>query len=64
MDVEIQQLRSRVNATDSASLLDPAMVERLVRLVAQRVRELGEHDERVRAERRFTSSSTPEEGVP
>jgi predicted proteasome-type protease len=64
MDVEIQQLRSRVDATDSASLLDPRFVERLVRLVAQRVREMGERDERVRAERRFTSSSAPEERVP
>ena len=64
MDVQIQQFKSRVTATDSESLLDPRMVERLVRLVAARVKEQGEHDERVRGERRFTTSSTPEETVP
>lgn len=64
MDVHIQQLSSRVTATDSESLLDPRLVERLVRLVAARVREEGEHKERVAAERRFTQSATPEETVP
>lgn len=64
MQVDIQEIHSRVTAADSDSLMDPRLVERLVRLVAQRVREMSERDERVRAERRFTSSSVPEKRVP
>lgn len=64
MEVRINQMSSRVTATDSEALLDPRVLERLVRLVARRVREEQEHGERAKAERRLTRSSTPEEMVP
>lgn len=57
-DVRINQLDSRVTAMD-----EEALEERVVRRVLQRMREEREHDERVRAERRPTRSSTPEEEV-
>ncbi|HSF43590.1 MAG TPA: hypothetical protein VLT87_27600 [Thermoanaerobaculia bacterium] len=64
MDVQINQLQSRVTSMDSDSLLDPRIVERLVRLVLRRVRDEREHGERVDGERRVTNASAPEEPVP
>lgn len=64
MDVQINQLSSRVTSMDSDSLFDPRLVERLVRLVLRRVRDEREHDDRMREERRVTNASAPEERVP
>lgn len=64
MDVQINQLASRVTSMDSDALMDPRIEERLVRKVLRRVREERGHDERVREERRMTNASAPEEMVP
>ena len=48
----IQRLNLR--ATDSASLLSPEVLERIVRAVLERVREEETHRQRVDAERRLS----------
>ena len=63
MDVHISELTSVIRNADSQSLLDPRTLERVVRLVLERVREEREREKRIAAETDFTASSTPDESV-
>ncbi len=63
MEVHISELTSVIRHADSQTLLDPRTLERVVRLVLERVREEREHEKRVSEETDFTASSTPEENV-
>lgn len=56
MDVHIGEVTSTVRATDPATFLAPEVLERIVRLVLQHVREEQARDERARSDRRFDSS--------
>ena len=53
MDVHVGEMNSTVRATDSQALLSPQILEQIVRLVLQRVREEESHGERVEEERRL-----------
>lgn len=51
MDVEIGEMTSTVRVTDSQSLINPQVLERIVRLVLERLNEANAHSERVQDER-------------
>lgn len=52
MDVHVGEINSTVRMTDSQSLLEPEVFERIVRAVLQRVRDERAHEQRVQSERR------------
>ena len=54
MEINIGEVNSTVRATDSASLLAPEVMERIVRVVLERVREEEAHRERAESERRLS----------
>jgi hypothetical protein len=64
MDVHVDEMTSTVRATDSGALLDPRVMERIVGVVLERVREEREHAERVAEERGITASVAAEESFP
>ena len=51
MDVRINEVSSRVNVTDSQAMLSPQVIQQLLRLARESVRDELEHDRRVEAER-------------
>jgi hypothetical protein len=55
MDVRINEVQSRVQVGDSQSLLDPRVMQELVRACVKAVREELERDKRLRNERRLSS---------
>ncbi len=62
MDVEIGELSSTVRTVDSQALLNPQVLEQIVRVVMRRVRENQAHDRRTQDERRLERGvSEPEE---
>jgi hypothetical protein len=63
MDVRIDEMTSTVRATDSTALLDPGVLERVVRLVTARVRDELAHERRVAGERRLAPSGSPDESI-
>jgi hypothetical protein len=54
MDVRINEVQSRVQTTDSQSLLDPRVMREIVRACVQAVKEDAEKEKRLAAERRLT----------
>lgn len=56
MEVQINDLMSTVRAVDGDALLAPQTLEKIVRVVLQAVHDQEAHGQRVRAERRVTSS--------
>ena len=60
MEVNIGEVNSTVRTTDSASLLSPEMMERIVRAVMARVREEDQHRNQVDSERRLGASVSEE----
>ncbi len=63
MEFHVGEMSSTVRATDSRSLLDPAVMEEIVCAVTARVREERDHERRVAAETDLTSSVTPDESI-
>ena len=63
MDVHIDEMTSTVRAADSGTLLQPAVLERVVQAVLARVREERDHQQRVASERRLTPSAAPDESI-
>jgi hypothetical protein len=61
MEVNIGEVNSTVRATDSASLLSPEVMERIVQAVMARVREEKEHSERAESERRLGAGATEDD---
>lgn len=53
-EVQIDELRSKMRAVDSDSLLSPQAMDKIVRVVLQAVDERESHRRRVRAEQRIT----------
>ncbi len=60
MDVNIGEVNSTVRATDSASLLSPEQLERIVRVVLERVRDEESHRQRAQAERDLSPGISPD----
>jgi hypothetical protein len=55
MDVRINEVQSRVQVSDSQSLLDPRVMRELVRACVKAVKEELERDKRLENERRLGS---------
>jgi len=51
MDVNIEKVASRVQVADSQSLLDPRVLEQIVKICIERVREEQAKQKRIQAER-------------
>lgn len=56
MDVTIQEMTSRLQITDSQALLDPRVLEQIVRMCVQRVQEEQDRAKRANADRELTPS--------
>lgn len=56
MDVQINEMTSTVRATDSQVLLNPTVLEQIIRMVLERQRQAGAHERRVADERRLRES--------
>lgn len=63
MEVQIEQMNSTVRATDMQALLNPQLLEQIVRIVLERVREARVHEERTEAERRLRPGVSAREGT-
>jgi hypothetical protein len=61
MEVNIGEINSTVRTTDSASLLSPEIMERIVRAVMARVRDEDRHHNQVDSERRLGAGASGEE---
>ncbi|OLB36156.1 MAG: hypothetical protein AUH11_12035 [Acidobacteria bacterium 13_2_20CM_57_17] len=61
MDVYINEMTSTVRAADSEALLNPQMIERLLRLITDRVKEHQQQEKNVQDERRMRPSMTSRE---
>lgn len=64
MEIQVDQMTSRVTAADSETLLAPSVVARLTRLIAEEVKAEMAREERARGERRLTASSTSAGSAP
>lgn len=63
MSAHIGEVNSTVQITDSQALLSPQILEQIVRIVLQRVREDDAHQSRVEDERRLRPGVTKKEGT-
>ncbi len=61
MDVQINEMTSTVRVTDSEALLNPQMVERLVRMLLDRIKEHEKHEKSVKDEQKMRPSMTSRE---
>ena len=61
MDVEIGELTSTVRTTDSGALLDPKMIEQLVRMVLGKLKDVQEHEKRVNDEKDLRPGASADE---
>jgi hypothetical protein len=58
MEVNIGEVHSTVRASDSAALLSPEVLERIVRAVLVRLREEEQHHKQAESERRLNPGAT------
>jgi hypothetical protein len=61
LDVYINEMSSTVRATDSEALLNPQVVERLLQMLASRLKEHQQHEKTVKDEQRMRPSMTARE---
>ncbi len=62
MDVRINEVSSRVNVTDSQAMLSPQVIQQILRLAREHIREELDHDRRVEAERRLQQGVSETQG--
>lgn len=62
MDVHIGEMNSTVRATDTQALLSPQLLDQIVRVVLERLREEQAHDQRVANERSIRPSVLSKHG--
>jgi hypothetical protein len=55
MDVRINEVQSRVETTDSQSLLDPRIMREIVRVCVKAVNDQQARDQRIKEEQSLTS---------
>jgi hypothetical protein len=60
MDIKIQDVQSRIEATDSQSLLDPRIMRQIVQVCVQAVKEELARDKRRQSDRELSSGIAPE----
>ena len=56
MDVHIGEINSTVRATDAQALLSPQVLDQIVEIVLERMRQEKDHERRVTDEHRLRSS--------
>ena len=56
MDIHIGEMNSTVRATDTQALLSPQLLNQIVKVVLERLREEQAHEQRVANERSIRSS--------
>ncbi|MFQ5857426.1 MAG: hypothetical protein ACE5LU_17610 [Anaerolineae bacterium] len=61
MDVHIGEVNSTVRTTDSQALLSPQVLDQIVRVVLERLREEQAHERRVEEERRLRPAVSAQE---
>ena len=61
MDVRINEVHSRVQATDSKALLDPRILNEIVRACLRAVKEDQAREKRMMEERKLTSGVSSDE---
>ncbi len=62
MDVHINEVSSRVNVTDSQAMLSPQVIQQILRLAREHIREELDHQRRVDAERRLQQGVSETQG--
>ena len=62
MDVNIEELTSRVQVSDSQSLLDPRVLEKIVKVCIERMQQEQAKQKRVQSERELRPSVSGHEG--
>jgi DNA recombination-dependent growth factor C len=60
MDIRIQDVQSRVQATDSQKLLDPRVMKQIVRACVEAVREDQAREKRRAQDRELTNGVAPD----
>jgi|KBSMisStandDraft_5_1062788.scaffolds.fasta_scaffold1345844_2 hypothetical protein len=60
MDIKIQDVQSRIEATDSQKLLDPRIMRQIVQVCVQAVKEELARDKRRQNDRELSSGIAPE----
>ena len=60
MDIKIQDVQSRIEATDSQKLLDPRIMRQIVQVCVQAVKEELARDKRRQNDRELSSGVAPE----
>lgn len=60
MDINIQEVQSRIEATDSQKLLDPRIMRQIVQVCIQAMKEEMERDKRRQKDRELSSGIAPE----
>jgi len=60
MDVRINEVQSRVQTTDSQSLLDPRVMQDIVRHCVRAMKDELARDKRIKDELRLTSNDAPD----
>ncbi len=60
MDINIQEVQSRVEAPDSQKLLDPRIMRQIVQVCVQAMKEEMERDKRRQKDRELSSGIAPE----
>jgi hypothetical protein len=61
MEVIVNEMSSTLRATDSTSLLNPQVLERIVRAAVERMKEVHAHERAVDSERKLRPSMTARE---
>jgi hypothetical protein len=60
MDIRVQDVQSRIQATDSQKLLDPRILKEIVRVCVQAVREDQAREKRRAHDRELSNGVAPE----
>ena len=60
MDIEIQEVQSRIEAADSQRLLDPRIMRQILQVCVQAVKEELARDKRRQNDRELSSGIAPE----
>jgi hypothetical protein len=61
MDIRINEIHSRINATDSSSFLDPRILQEIVRVCVMAMKDELKRDKRIAEERNLSSSVSTDE---
>ncbi len=64
MDIQIGEMNTTVRAMDSQALLNPQVMEQIIRAALQQMRQERDHDTRVQRERQLDPGVSEPETIP